>query len=120
MLEVGYSTFFLNRTNRSGILKGGVIGGKKQLSTWKLDVRFNKENLIRRIEWISEQKGSIQISNMDALEFLKMRLPELSSKHTLLYLDPPYYIKGQSLYYNHYTAEGHTAIANIGQSHFNF
>ncbi|MGO2346144.1 MAG: DNA adenine methylase, partial [Providencia sp.] len=41
-LEIGFATFFLNRTNRSGILKAGVIGGKTQSGKWKLDVRFNK------------------------------------------------------------------------------
>jgi hypothetical protein len=30
-LEVGFATFFLNRTNRSGILNGGIIGGRDQV-----------------------------------------------------------------------------------------
>ena len=41
-LGLGFSTFFLNRTNHSGILNGGMIGGKAQTGDWKLDARFNR------------------------------------------------------------------------------
>ncbi len=41
LLEVGFATFFLNRTNYSGIIKGGPIGGSEQKSKYKIDFRFN-------------------------------------------------------------------------------
>ncbi|MFS1564335.1 MAG: DNA adenine methylase, partial [Candidatus Arsenophonus phytopathogenicus] len=72
IFELGYSTFFLNRTNRSGILLGGILGGKEQKGNWKLDARFNKYNLIERIERISKYKNNIIISNLDAREFIQM------------------------------------------------
>ena len=42
-LDIGFSAFFLNRCNRSGVLKGGIIGGYEQNGKWKIDeqtVRF--------------------------------------------------------------------------------
>ena len=42
--DLGFAALFLNRTNRSGIIGGGVIGGKHQNGEWALDVRSIKPN----------------------------------------------------------------------------
>lgn len=109
-LEIGFATFFLNRTNRSGILLGGVIGGKEQSGKWKLDARFNKSDLINRIKIIASKKANIHIYNQDAKLFLDNVVPKFK-KDTLIYLDPPYYVKGKGLYQNHYGHEDHLSIA---------
>ena len=109
-IEVGFATFFLNRTNRSGILLGGVIGGKEQLGKWKLDARFNKKDLIHRICKISAYKNNIFLYNKDAKEFLESTVSNFPEK-TLIYLDPPYYIKGKGLYQNHYKHDDHVDVA---------
>lgn len=110
LFDLGFSTFFLNRTNRSGIIKGGVIGGKTQSGTYKLDARFNKPNLIKRIQKIAQYKNRISIYNLDAEKFIKEVLPSLP-KSSFLFLDPPYYSKGQALYINFYTHENHASLA---------
>jgi DNA adenine methylase len=112
LVDLGFSTFFLNRTNRSGILLGGVIGGKSQDGIWKIDARFNKEDLICRIEKIALFRDYIHLYNLDAAELIKTILPTLPKK-TLIYLDPPYYVKGQELYQNHYKHDDHEVIANL-------
>ncbi|WP_323166972.1 DNA adenine methylase [Pseudomonas atacamensis] len=109
-LELAMATFFLNRTNRSGILKAGVIGGKDQAGKWKLDVRFNKADLIRRIDLIGRFKNRIKVYNKDANLFLEEVLPSLPLK-SLVYLDPPYYVKGSGLYRNFYNHQDHVQIA---------
>lgn len=112
ILEVGFSTFFLNRTNRSGILKGGVIGGKSQNGKWRIDARFNRRDLVQRVQRIGQYSNRIQLYNLDAVHFIREVLPRLSQK-TLVYLDPPYYKKGQDLYENHYEKEDHRQIATL-------
>jgi DNA adenine methylase len=113
LLELGLSTFFLNRTNRSGIITGGVIGGKDQSGDWKLDCRFNKNELISRIKKISQHKKQISLYNQDAQIFIRNILPSLSEK-SLVYFDPPYYVKGQNLLYlNFYEPEDHVSIARL-------
>jgi len=109
-LKLGFSTFFLNRTNRSGILNAGAIGGKSQKGEWKIDARCNKEGLIKRIKKISQYKDKIELHNMDAVKLIK----ELKKKwppKTLIYLDPPYYNKGKELYMNYYLDKDHEEIA---------
>ena len=96
LLELGFSTFFLNRTNRSGIISGGVIGGKNQDGPWKLDARYNKTNLISRIERVSRVSDHITLYNQDAAEFITEVIPTLPLR-SIVYLDPPYYAKGHDL-----------------------
>jgi len=112
LFDLGFSTFFLNRTNRSGILDGGVIGGKNQNGDWKLDCRFNKKNLTNRIKKISEFKEQINIYNLDAAVFINEITPSLNAK-SLIYLDPPYYLKGKKLYRDFYTHQDHEVIAQL-------
>lgn len=111
-LALGFATFFLNRTNRSGILNAGVIGGRKQLGPWKIDARFNASELIYRIESIARLRQRIIISGDDAKAFLVRTLPKLP-QNTLIYLDPPYYLKGKDLYYDYYSEEDHAEIAAL-------
>lgn len=111
LLELGFSTFFLNRTNRSGILSGGVIGGKNQDGNFKIDARYNKVDLIERIESIAEYKDRIELTSMDAVELIKQYKRTPAAK-TFCYLDPPYYVKGRDLYLNYYNDDDHRAIAN--------
>lgn len=110
LLELGFSTFFLNRTNRSGILNGGVIGGKEQNGVYKMDARYNKEDLIERIEHIAGYADLIELTSMDAVSLIK-RYKRTPAAKTLCYLDPPYYVKGQDLYLNYYGMEDHKKIA---------
>ena len=110
LLELGFSTFFLNRTNRSGILNGGVIGGKAQTGKYKIDARYNKKDLIERIEVIAAQRNKIELTSMDAVAFLK-RYKRSPAEKTLCYLDPPYYVKGKDLYLNYYNDSDHQTIA---------
>ncbi len=112
LLDLGFSTFFLSRTNRSGILNGGVIGGLSQEGAWKIDCRFNKGDLISRIRRIGFFRSRISVSNIDASLFLSQYVNAISRK-CLLYIDPPYYAKGAYLYQNHYRHEDHVGLAEI-------
>lgn len=111
-LALGFATFYLNRTNRSGILNGGIIGGKHQNGPWKIDARFNKKELIYRIQSIAKMKKRISLTRMDSLEFLQSHVATWPAK-TLIYLDPPYYVKGRELYYDFYQPKDHAAVANF-------
>jgi DNA adenine methylase len=115
VLDLGFSTFFLNRTNRSGIILGGVVGGKNQDGPWKLDARFNKADLLKRIEKIGRYASRIRLYNQDAERFIETVLPTLPEK-TLVYLDPPYYVKGSGLYEDHYRHEDHARVARLVMS----
>ena len=110
LVSLGISTLFLNRTNRSGIISGGVIGGKKQSGKYKIDARFNRKTLTKKIELINFYKFRISVYNQDALKFIQNQIPNLPEK-TLVNLDPPYYQKGQTLYKNSYELSDHCEIS---------
>lgn len=112
LLNLGFSTFFLNRTNRSGILKAGVIGGYDQTGNYKIDARFNKDDLIKRIQRIADYVDRIHLSNEDAITLVQ-RLNNELAHNTLFYLDPPYYVKGKGLYMNYYNDDDHKDIAQV-------
>lgn len=115
-LELGFAAFYLNRTNRSGIIKGaGVIGGLAQAGTYKLDCRFNREDLVRRIQRVAKYKKRIHLTRMDALDFLENIDQQLPRK-AMLCIDPPYFHKGSSLYTSFYRPSDHADLANVIQS----
>lgn len=108
--DLAFSTFFLNRTNRSGIIKGGVIGGLEQKGNYSIDCRFNKINLLRKIERIAVHAEQITVTNLDALVFLRDFKTQQTSK-TLINIDPPYYVRGPELYGNWFNDDDHRALA---------
>lgn len=113
LFDVGFAAFYMNRCNRSGVLTGaGPIGGRHQSGKWRLDVRFNREELSTRIIKLGQMSDCINVSNQDAIEFLKQQLPKgVARKNVLVYLDPPYVIKGQKLYLNAYQKDDHRDLA---------
>jgi DNA adenine methylase len=113
--ERGFATLFMNRTNRSGVLKGGVIGGLSQDGPYKLDARMKKDALARRIQMIALHASGISVYNEDAHALLS-RCSSFLPKASLIYLDPPYYVKGQGLYRNFYEHDDHVRIAQLLQS----
>ncbi len=110
LLDLGFSTLFLNRTNRSGIIKGGVIGGKDQSGEYKLDCRFNRADLVNKIKRIAARRDRVHLTRLDAEEFIKERLPVVS-RDALVNIDPPYYTKGPGLYTSFYQHDDHASLA---------
>lgn len=110
--EVGFATFFLNRCNVSGIIKGGPIGGIDQNGTYKLDARFNKANLIKKIRKVALYRNAIEFHNKDAIVFMDEVVEKIDSNNVFLNIDPPYVKKGPMLYKNSYTEADHKVIAD--------
>ena len=110
LYDLGFAAFFLNRTNRSGIIEGGVIGGIHQTGKWPLYARFNKESLIQKIKIIAKHKQHIVVLNEDGLEVIR-RYADVPT--VLFYVDPPYYFKGSLLYLNSYNHNDHARLAEL-------
>ena len=87
----GFSAFFLNRCNRSGIIvNGGPIGGIAQDSVWKLDARFNKDELRQRCARVGEYSERIRVSGEDGIRFIE----RFDGETVFFFIDPPYFKKG--------------------------
>lgn len=111
-LELGFATFFLNRTNHSGIIEGRPIGGLRQKGVYKLDCRFNKENLIKKIKNISSLASKISLYNMDALEFIEKVIKKENQRDMFIFFDPPYFTQGKNLYQNSLDGTYHKILAD--------
>ena len=107
-VRLGFATFYLNRTNRSGALNGGVIGGKNQTGNYRIDARFNKATLIERVRLISLYSRRISVENSDGLSVIKQYA---NRDDAFIYSDPPYFDKAGSLYLNSFADADHVALA---------
>lgn len=120
-LEIGFSTFFLNRTNRSGIIKGGPIS-REESTKYPLDCRYNKNDLVEKIRRISEYRNRIHLFNYDAVHFIRRIIPNYAPNQLFIFFDPPYYKQGKKLYTNFYSHDDHVelseAIKGIVDSHW--
>lgn len=116
LLELGFSTFFMNRTNRSGIINAGVMGGIEQNGNFLMDCRFNKFDLMRRIRKIASRKKDIRLYKKDAMKLIDKIQQESQDENIIFYFDPPYYLKASSLYMNHYKKESHKEVSAAIQS----
>ncbi|MDD4358896.1 MAG: DNA adenine methylase [Candidatus Pacebacteria bacterium] len=112
LFDLGFSTFFLNRTNRSGIINGGPIGGIEQNGNYKIDCRFNKNDLIDRIRVIASRKKDIRLYKKDAIKLIQQIQEESNNSNAIFYFDPPYFLKASSLYLNHYKHDDHKAVSD--------
>lgn len=120
-LEIGFSTFFLNRTNRSGIIKGGPIS-REEDNKYPLDCRYNMTDLVSKIRRIANVSDKIRLFNHDAVYFIKHILPNYAADQLFIFFDPPYYKQGKKLYTNFYSHDDHRelseAIKEIVDSHW--
>lgn len=109
--KLAFAAFFLNRTNISGILNAGPIGGYEQNSKYKIDCRFGKENLIKKIKEINKYKDRIEIYNLNYKDFLKdIILDKYKKEDIFIFLDPPYYKQGKNLYNKFFNEKAHKEL----------
>jgi D12 class N6 adenine-specific DNA methyltransferase len=108
VLTLGFSFFYLNRTNRSGILNGGVIGGLAQTGKYKIDARFNRKTLADRLERIGNLSNQISVLSLDGRTVVGQFA---SCPNVFMYIDPPYVVAGSKLYLNSFEVRDHEKLA---------
>lgn len=125
-IDLGFATFFLNRTNHSGILSAGPIGGKsieqQKQTAYPIYVRYNKTRLLEKLQWLITNKSNIKTSNLDALALLRVikQKPIAKQQNIFIYLDPPYFVHGKRLYMDFYTPKDHEKLARVLRKHNHF
>ena len=115
--DLGFATYFLNRTSTAGIVLGsGPIGGYDQAGKWKIDVRYYPESMIRRITWIGSKRDLISVSCLTAHEFLRGEVSKGKAENTFYFVDPPYIEAGSKLYLNAMDLPQHRSLAELLRS----
>ncbi len=115
--DLGFATYFLNRTSTAGIVLGsGPIGGFEQSGKWKIDVRYYADSMIRRIAWIGAHREQIEITCEAAHVFLQREVTQDEVDGTFYFVDPPYIEAGSKLYLNAMDLPQHRALAQFLRS----
>lgn len=108
-LERGFAFFFLNRTCRSGIVDGGVIGGLAQQGRYRVDARYNKSALRDRLGFLGRNADRIEVRGSDGADVVRARAGRAG---VFVYADPPYVAKGASLYASAFDEARHGMLAD--------
>lgn len=108
LLDLGLAGLFFNRANFSGILNAGPIGGLKQKSAYAIDCRTNKDDIICRMLAIATMSKNIEAKFGDAVGYIKKNA---AKENSILYIDPPYFLKGELLYRHSYKLKEHKELA---------
>lgn len=112
VLDDGFATLFLNRVNFSGVIKGGPLGGLMQDGKYKIDCRFKKNEIAKKIENIALLKHRISIYNCDASDLIANQLQDIIDT-AFFNIDPPYVAKGSKLYTNYFREIDHRNLEKV-------
>ncbi|MDT2563674.1 DNA adenine methylase [Enterococcus avium] len=108
----GFATFYLNRTNFSGIINGSPIGGFDQSGKNKIDCRFTKQDLIARISLVANLETQIDLFHRDASELIDIIDERYDKRDSFVFFDPPYFSQGKNLYLKFIDEEKHQELFN--------
>jgi DNA adenine methylase len=108
IVEMAFAALFFNRTNFSGVLHTGPIGGQEQSSDYKIDCRFNRTDLVSKIESLAGLREKIEVRFGDAIDIIKENKRRVAP---FFYIDPPYFVQGRKLYRHHYKLRDHVALS---------
>lgn len=115
--ECALACIFLNRTSFSGILadSAGPIGGYNQDSDYKIDCRFNKQDLIKRIRQASELKDRVEFVHKGNWKSTVQKVRSLGYRpqETFFYFDPPFWAKADRLYRYFFTNQDHVDLCSF-------
>ena len=108
--DAAWKCLFLNRTSFNGILhKSGPIGGWEQLNR-TLDVRFNRERLVTRLNELFALRDGVE--RVDCMGWQRFCTRYRNVDDAYLYLDPPYYHRAEQLYKYLFNERMHRSMRN--------
>jgi DNA adenine methylase len=113
LLQLGVAGLFFNRTNFSGVMGAGPIGGLSQKSKYKIDCRFNKDSITASLNALRPLAARIKIEFADSLQWLSENSSRLNPQESFVYVDPPYYGQGKKLYRHFFNDEQHKTLAEL-------
>ncbi len=106
-IKEGFFKLVIHQISYSGLgmMAGGPIGGKKQQSKYSIGCRWSPDYLIKKIKTINK------LLSENDVKFTSLDYSELLADDCFLFLDPPYFNKGEQLYQYGFTGK-HEELAN--------
>jgi DNA adenine methylase len=117
IVEHGFKKLAIHQMSYSGLgtKSGGPLGGRRgliQSVKYPINCRWSPTYICKKIDKIHTQLSRHTIKNQSCtcLDFENIIS---DNTNALIYLDPPYYIKGNSLYQCGLTVEDHQRLARL-------
>jgi DNA adenine methylase len=110
----GFKKLAIHQISYSGLgtKSGGPLGGREQKSKYKIDCRWSPDYICKKIDKLHNQFSKLEIKHQSCTSFDFEDLVN-STENSFIYLDPPYYIKGNELYQFGFTKEDHKKMADV-------
>ena len=110
--QVGFNKLALHQITYSGLgLKsGGPLGGVAQLSKYKVDCRWSPAYICKKINTVHKVFSNKEVIHEACTSYDFEKIITDTSMKALLYLDPPYFVKGSQLYHESFTHQDHTRL----------
>jgi DNA adenine methylase len=114
IVDIGFKKLAIHQISYSGLgtKSGGPLGGVEQKSKYKIDCRWSPDYICKKVDKLHSQFKTIEVQGDGCTNLDFSSLIEDTSCDSLLYLDPPYYVKGNDLYQCGFTSKDHERLAS--------
>jgi DNA adenine methylase len=110
----GFKKLAIHQISYSGLgtKSGGPLGGKGQKSKYKIDCRWSPTYICKKIDMLHQKFSQVIVRDEKCtnLDFEKLILD--NKYDAIIYLDPPYFDTGETLYQCAFTKDDHYRLVD--------
>jgi DNA adenine methylase len=112
--DFGFKKLAIHQISYSGLgtKSGGPLGGRDQKSEYKIDCRWSPHYICKKIDILNQLFSQYIIKNNVCTNYDFAEIINDTTNDALIYLDPPYYNKGNDLYQHGFTEDDHRRLAD--------
>lgn len=114
-VDTGFRKLALHRISVSGfgVMAGGPIGGRKQEGAYTVGCRWKPAKMLLAVERYQKLLGKFKRLEILHSCVFKTLAGIDGDEPAFIYLDPPYYEKGNQLYKHGFSEEQHAELASV-------
>jgi DNA adenine methylase len=115
IVDIGFKKLAIHQISYSGLgtKSGGPLGGINQQSKYLIDCRWSPKYLCKKIDNFHTLFSNINIEQQYCTNEDFGVLLNNANTNCLVYLDPPYYVKGNELYQCGFNENDHVRLSNM-------